>query len=90
MATPSTTVSALKELLGLPKALDALTAAEKEQWFKDLVGVLDHEFRAKQKLDDLIRLGPGIEQISDIALDYIFDEALPKLLAGLAQSIDGD
>ena len=88
MILPQDLVNGIFSIIGTPRTLDALDKAGKLAWFKSAVVELDTRGGFKQKLDDAIKLGPGLEQMSDLALDYIFEEALPAALTEIAEKID--
>ena len=71
--------------------LKGLSKPDMVQFFREALDEADARFALQQRVDDAIKLQPGLEELSDIVLAQVFSTALPMAMAELVSSVlDGD
>jgi hypothetical protein len=77
-----TFIEALRKITEFPGAIPT-DDAERLEFAKSLLVEADATWGIKQEVDDAINLPPGLEQMSDMAIQMAYDTYAPMMLASI-------
>lgn len=82
-------VRAMGVLAQVPSELKGKTTEELKLFFQAALLEADVTYQLQQKIDDAIKLQPGLEELSDIIIQQVYETALPIALSELVHQITG-